>query len=174
MQDQKMSRMTSVKDFVNRLEEDKDRNVGMRRASCNNGVKMNGQTGQLSNITQNQGNYQAQNFQAPIRQNVLNVSGLMRNESGSTTPKRESSSLSNNNNRTPNHMGRDIQSMGNEDLTNQQMASNQQRSLTPSKSLSGLKVNRIEMNKLNANNKQHMNAYQNNNNKILICDNDNE
>ncbi len=68
-------------------------------------------------------------------------------------------------------MGRDIQSMGNEDLTNQQIASNQQQSLTPSKSLSGLKVNRIE---INANNKQPMNAYQNNSNKILICDNDNE
>jgi hypothetical protein len=123
---------------------------------------------------QNQVNYQAHNFQAPIRQNVLNVSGLMRNESGSTTPKRELSPLSNNNNRTPNHMGRDIQSIGNEDLTNQQMASNQQRSLTPSKSLSGLKVNRIETNKFNANNKQQMNEYKNNNNKILICDNDNE
>jgi hypothetical protein len=132
---------------------------------------MNNQMGQLSNNTQIQGNYQAQNFQAPIRQNVLNVSGLMRNESGSTTPKRELSPLSNNNNRTPNHMGRDMQAMANEDLTNQQIASNQQRSLTPSKSLSGLKVNRIEM---NANNKQHMNAYQNNSNKILICDNDNE
>ncbi len=88
VQDQKMSRMTSVKEFVNRLEEEKDRSVGMRRASCNNGVKMNGQMGQLSHNIQNQGNYQAQNFQAPIRQNVLNVSGLMRNESGSTTPKR--------------------------------------------------------------------------------------
>lgn len=115
--------------------------------------------GQSSNNTQNQGNYQAQNVQVPIRQNVLNVSGLMRNESGSTTPKRELSPLSNNNNRTPNHVGRDIQSMGNEDLTTQKMASNQQRSLTASKSLSGLKVNRIEMKKLNANNKQHMNAY---------------
>jgi hypothetical protein len=132
---------------------------------------MNNQMGQLSNNTQIQGNYQGQNFQAPIRQNVLNVSGLMRNESGSATPKRELSPSSNNNNRTPNHMGRDIQSMGNEDLTNQQIASNQQQSLTPSKSLSGLKVNRIE---INANNKQPMNAYQNNSNKILICDNDNE
>jgi hypothetical protein len=95
----------------------------------------------------------------------------MRNESGSLTPKRELSPLSNNNNRTPNHMGRDLQLMGNEDLTNQQTASNQQRCLTPSKSLSGLKVNRIE---INANNKQQMNACQNNNNKILICDNYNE
>ena len=48
------------------------------------------------------------------------------------------------------------------------MIHNNQRSLTPSKSLSGLKVNNIDINKTQGGNKQN---YQKNNQNILICEN---
>lgn len=51
------------------------------------------------------------------------------------------------------------------------MIHNNQRSLTPSKSLSGLKVNNIDINKAQGGNKQN---FQKNNQNILICENGEE
>lgn len=97
-----------MKDFVNKLEEDKS--VAMRRGSNNYGQFTH-------NNMQNQGNYQQQSI---IRQNVLNVSSSMRLESGNTTPTRQLSPLShmNNNNKTPKQFAQNNQFTINENFAN--------------------------------------------------------
>ena len=117
-----------MKEFVNKLEEDRERSVGARRASCNNGGgKFNGQSGRLINSMQQQGNYQYNNYQQQpiIRQNVLNQSSSMRLESGNTTPTRQLSPLSNNanNNKTVKNLG------NNHQVTMQDNSSNQKATI---------------------------------------------
>lgn len=65
-QQNKASRISSVKEFVNRLEEEKERNIGIRRPSCWNSK------------TNNQQQQPHSHSQTKITQKILNQSGSSR------------------------------------------------------------------------------------------------